>query len=97
MGMCNPAKQRFCDGARGFCCPARFAGTSDRALSTAPLPPSAFLGSLWLWRGFDFVHNLLHMTGERRPQPFFSHDGRILALFNGESLVSRMVTPHPWN
>ncbi|CAJ1382506.1 unnamed protein product [Effrenium voratum] len=34
--------------------------------------------------GFDFVHNLLHMTGERRPQPFFSHDGRILALFNGE-------------
>ncbi|CAK9097957.1 Asparagine synthetase [glutamine-hydrolyzing] 2 (Glutamine-dependent asparagine synthetase 2) [Durusdinium trenchii] len=34
--------------------------------------------------GFDFVHNLLHMTGERRPQPFVSSDGRIVALFNGE-------------
>ncbi|CAE7303543.1 asnH [Symbiodinium natans] len=35
-------------------------------------------------QGFDFVHNLLHMTGERRPQPFFSADGRIVVLFNGE-------------
>ena len=34
--------------------------------------------------GFDFVHNLLHMTGERRPQPFVSSDGLIVALFNGE-------------
>mmetsp|Transcript_35508 Transcript_35508/g.81983 ORF Transcript_35508/g.81983 Transcript_35508/m.81983 type:complete len:565 (+) Transcript_35508:36-1730(+) len=34
--------------------------------------------------GFDFVHNLLHMTGEKKPQPLFSADGRILALFNGE-------------
>lgn len=34
--------------------------------------------------GFDFVHNLLHMTGQRRPQPFVSSNGQILALFNGE-------------
>ena len=34
--------------------------------------------------GFDFVHNLLHMTGDRRPQPFLSSDGQIVALFNGE-------------
>lgn len=34
--------------------------------------------------GFDFVHNLLHMTGERRPQPFVSPDGRVVGLFNGE-------------
>lgn len=32
--------------------------------------------------GFDFVHNLLHMTGERRPQPFLGD--HIAALFNGE-------------
>lgn len=32
--------------------------------------------------GFDFVHNLLHMTGELQPQPFLS--GRLVALFNGE-------------
>mmetsp|Transcript_168743 Transcript_168743/g.542301 ORF Transcript_168743/g.542301 Transcript_168743/m.542301 type:complete len:556 (+) Transcript_168743:87-1754(+) len=32
--------------------------------------------------GFDFVHNLLHMTGDMHPQPFL--DGRAVALFNGE-------------
>lgn len=32
--------------------------------------------------GFDFVHNLLHMTGERTPQPFVH--GRVAAVFNGE-------------
>lgn len=32
--------------------------------------------------GFDFVHNLLHMTGERTPQPFLG--GKTAALFNGE-------------
>eukprot|EP00438_Fugacium_kawagutii_P026934 Skav203302 [mRNA] locus=scaffold2189:154899:164600:- [translate_table: standard] len=34
--------------------------------------------------GFDFIHNLLHMTGQRRPQPFMSSDGQIVVLFNGE-------------
>eukprot|EP00438_Fugacium_kawagutii_P033306 Skav219635 [mRNA] locus=scaffold628:255521:258098:- [translate_table: standard] len=34
--------------------------------------------------GFDFIHNLLHMTGQRRPQPFISSDGQIVVLFNGE-------------
>eukprot|EP00928_Gymnodinium_smaydae_P001508 TRINITY_DN10549_c2_g1_i1.p1 TRINITY_DN10549_c2_g1~~TRINITY_DN10549_c2_g1_i1.p1 ORF type:complete len:595 (+),score=134.34 TRINITY_DN10549_c2_g1_i1:73-1857(+) len=32
--------------------------------------------------GFDFVHNLLHMTGERRAQPFLGEN--VAALFNGE-------------
>lgn len=32
--------------------------------------------------GFDFVHNLLHMTGEQRTQPFM--DSGVAALFNGE-------------
>ncbi|CAK0815833.1 unnamed protein product, partial [Prorocentrum cordatum] len=32
--------------------------------------------------GFDFVHNLLHMTGERTYQPIMS--GRVAVLFNGE-------------
>jgi len=32
--------------------------------------------------GFDFVHNLLHMTGERRPQPFL--EDSVAALYNGE-------------
>lgn len=34
------------------------------------------------FNGFDFVHNLLHMTGDRTPQPFVS--GRVAAVFNGE-------------
>ena len=34
--------------------------------------------------GFDFVHNLLHMTGAFTPQPFVSADNGTLALFNGE-------------
>lgn len=45
--------------------------------------------------GFDFVHNLLHMTGERRVQPFVSSN--VAALFNGEiynwrSLLGRHST-----
>lgn len=32
--------------------------------------------------GFTFVHNLLHITGERTPQPY--EDGGIVCLYNGE-------------
>ena len=34
--------------------------------------------------GFEYVHNLLHMTGSFTPQPFASADNRTVALFNGE-------------
>jgi asparagine synthetase B (glutamine-hydrolysing) len=34
--------------------------------------------------GFEFVHNLLHMTGSFTPQPFVSSDNATIALFNGE-------------
>eukprot|EP01065_Artemidia_motanka_P025918 TRINITY_DN30857_c0_g1_i1.p1 TRINITY_DN30857_c0_g1~~TRINITY_DN30857_c0_g1_i1.p1 ORF type:complete len:569 (+),score=152.62 TRINITY_DN30857_c0_g1_i1:80-1786(+) len=34
--------------------------------------------------GWTFLHNLLHMTGERTLQPFTSDDGQVVALFNGE-------------
>ena len=34
--------------------------------------------------GFTFVHNLLHMTGERRLQPFSYQNNKIQVLFNGE-------------
>mmetsp|Transcript_43037 Transcript_43037/g.78642 ORF Transcript_43037/g.78642 Transcript_43037/m.78642 type:complete len:581 (+) Transcript_43037:68-1810(+) len=34
------------------------------------------------FHGFDFIHNLLHMTGSYQPQPFL--DGTVTALFNGE-------------
>eukprot|EP00756_Hemistasia_phaeocysticola_P049697 Hpha_TRINITY_DN2423_c0_g1::TRINITY_DN2423_c0_g1_i1::g.24703::m.24703/K01953/asnB, ASNS; asparagine synthase (glutamine-hydrolysing) len=35
-------------------------------------------------RGWEFLHNLLHMTGERTLQPFTSGNGETVALFNGE-------------
>ncbi|CAK9080372.1 unnamed protein product [Durusdinium trenchii] len=38
----------------------------------------------WQGYGFDFVHNLLHMTGEKVLQPFHDPDRRLVALFNGE-------------
>jgi len=38
----------------------------------------------WHGYGFDFVHNLLHMTGERVLQPFHDPSERIVAFFNGE-------------
>jgi asparagine synthetase B (glutamine-hydrolysing) len=34
--------------------------------------------------GFEFVHNLLHMTGQFTPQPFVASDNATVALFNGE-------------
>lgn len=34
--------------------------------------------------GFSFVHNLLHMTGERVLQPFANEAGDVVALYNGE-------------
>ncbi|CAK0788985.1 unnamed protein product, partial [Prorocentrum cordatum] len=38
---------------------------------------------------FTFVHNLLHMTGERIAQPFV--DGDVVALYNGEIYNSQLV------
>eukprot|EP01062_Namystynia_karyoxenos_P034373 TRINITY_DN25206_c0_g1_i2.p1 TRINITY_DN25206_c0_g1~~TRINITY_DN25206_c0_g1_i2.p1 ORF type:complete len:560 (+),score=98.51 TRINITY_DN25206_c0_g1_i2:81-1760(+) len=35
-------------------------------------------------RGWSFLHNLLHMTGERTFQPFVSAGGDVVAVFNGE-------------
>eukprot|EP00928_Gymnodinium_smaydae_P087428 TRINITY_DN71693_c0_g1_i1.p1 TRINITY_DN71693_c0_g1~~TRINITY_DN71693_c0_g1_i1.p1 ORF type:complete len:737 (+),score=63.41 TRINITY_DN71693_c0_g1_i1:59-2269(+) len=40
-------------------------------------------------RGITFIHNLLHMTGERILQPF--QDGDVLAVYNGEIYNSRAV------
>ena len=40
-------------------------------------------------QGFDFVHNLLHMTGEKVLQPFVDPERQLVALFNG-----RWVAPH---
>ena len=34
--------------------------------------------------GWSFVHNLLSMTGAFTRQPFFSDDGKVAVLFNGE-------------
>lgn len=34
--------------------------------------------------GWSFVHNLLHMTGEKRLQPFSYYDNKLHILFNGE-------------
>eukprot|EP01065_Artemidia_motanka_P027276 TRINITY_DN324_c0_g2_i1.p1 TRINITY_DN324_c0_g2~~TRINITY_DN324_c0_g2_i1.p1 ORF type:complete len:702 (+),score=82.26 TRINITY_DN324_c0_g2_i1:53-2107(+) len=34
--------------------------------------------------GWTFLHNLLHMTGERRIQPFTSADAKVVAMFHGE-------------
>ena len=39
-------------------------------------------------RGLDFVHNLLHMTGEKVLQPFHDPEQHLVALFNG-SLESK--------
>jgi asparagine synthetase B (glutamine-hydrolysing) len=36
------------------------------------------------YNGFRFVHNLLHITGEKTFQPFFSKDNQVIAVFNGE-------------
>lgn len=38
----------------------------------------------WHGYGFDFVHNLLHMTGEKVLQPFVDSQRQLVALFNGE-------------
>ncbi|CAE7602114.1 ASNS [Symbiodinium natans] len=38
----------------------------------------------WKGYGYDFVHNLLHMTGERVLQPFQRPEDGLVALFNGE-------------
>ena len=35
--------------------------------------------------GFDFVHNLLHMTGDKVLQPFHDPSAMVVALFNGVS------------
>eukprot|EP00439_Symbiodinium_sp_Y106_P032200 s4318_g3.t2 len=42
---------------------------------------------------FTFVHNLLHMTGERVPQPFVSSEGDVVALYNGEIYNFRDLVP----
>ncbi|CAJ1403440.1 unnamed protein product [Effrenium voratum] len=41
---------------------------------------------------FTFVHNLLHMTGERVPQPFTTADGQVL-VYNGEIYNFRSLLP----
>ncbi|CAE8710649.1 unnamed protein product [Polarella glacialis] len=38
----------------------------------------------WSGYGYDFVHNLLHMTGERVLQPFHDEAAQVVAFFNGE-------------
>jgi asparagine synthetase B (glutamine-hydrolysing) len=40
--------------------------------------------TVYEYNGFRFVHNLLHITGEKTYQPFFSEDKQIIAVFNGE-------------
>lgn len=35
-------------------------------------------------RNIKFVHNLLHITGQKITQPFVSNDEQIICLFNGE-------------
>eukprot|EP00913_Durusdinium_trenchii_P020614 g19360.t1 len=42
---------------------------------------------------FTFVHNLLHMTGERIPQPFVSDDQQVVVLYNGEIYNFRSLWP----
>lgn len=48
--------------------------------------------------GFDYVHNLLHMTGQFTPQPFVAADNLTVALFNGEIYnyrkLERVLRPH---
>ncbi|CAE8594601.1 unnamed protein product [Polarella glacialis] len=47
-------------------------------------------GTTTVQRGpFTFVHNLLHMTGERVQQPFV--DDEVVAVYNGEIYNSRQV------
>ena len=36
------------------------------------------------FNGYVFVHNLLHICGEKTLQPFVSEEEKIIALFNGE-------------
>ena len=42
--------------------------------------------------GFDFVHNLLHMTGERRPQPFLSPERSVIAPRESKMYVQFHLT-----
>lgn len=36
------------------------------------------------YKNFIFLHNLLHLTGEKTLQPFFDKENEIITLFNGE-------------
>jgi asparagine synthetase B (glutamine-hydrolysing) len=40
--------------------------------------------TVYEYKGFRFVHNLLHITGEKTFQPFFSEDKKVIAVYNGE-------------
>ena len=42
------------------------------------------LTTTWQRNGLAFVHNLLHMTGSLRPQPFRSPDNGTAVVYNGE-------------
>eukprot|EP00435_Cladocopium_sp_Y103_P064428 s818_g26.t1 len=42
---------------------------------------------------FTFVHNLLHMTGERIPQPFTSDDRQVVLVYNGEIYNFKALRP----
>ena len=42
------------------------------------------LTTTWHHDGLAFVHNLLHMTGSLRPQPFRSPDNGTAVVYNGE-------------
>eukprot|EP01062_Namystynia_karyoxenos_P036317 TRINITY_DN26445_c0_g1_i1.p1 TRINITY_DN26445_c0_g1~~TRINITY_DN26445_c0_g1_i1.p1 ORF type:complete len:630 (+),score=207.98 TRINITY_DN26445_c0_g1_i1:130-1890(+) len=51
--------------------------------------------------GWGFLHNLLHMTGERTLQPFVDSAGSVAALFNGEvynwrELAAQMPGGREW-
>ena len=43
--------------------------------------------------GLLFMHNLLHMSGQRLEQPLRDAEGRVLALFNGEVYNYRELEP----
>lgn len=42
------------------------------------------LTTLEKYKGFSFVHNLLSITGDFKPQPFINEEREIVCVFNGE-------------
>ncbi len=37
-----------------------------------------------MYNSFTFIHNLLHLTGEKTVQPFIDKENEVICLFNGE-------------